>query len=151
MWWCSLDSKHARWVRVSLLFQLFVQSFSTPGGFPFVPRVRIRQALSKRRSNAVKGGSEYIGRFFGTFYCFRASCRVLLFFFILYPICPPGREREDCRAFERCYCLFALCISFFNRVFSVREIANSLSKHCCNRWASLTCNQLCIKWNSNVI
>lgn len=124
-------------MRVSLLFQLFVQSFQPNPlrELPFVPRVTIRQALSKRRGNTVKG-SRNIGRFFDTFYCFRASRRVPLFF-ILYPICTArGRGLSS---IVIVYLL--LCILFLNRVFSVRKIANSFSKHCCNRraWHAISC------------
>lgn len=114
-------------MRVSLLFQLFVSSCNPPRKFPFVPRVTIRQALSKRRGNVVKG-SRNIGRFFDTFYCFRASLRVPLFFFILYPICKTrGRGLSGIVI----VCLL-LSILFPNRIFSVRKIANSLPKHCRN-------------------
>lgn len=113
MWRCSLDPKHARWARVSLLFQLFVQSFSTPFGsflsFLVSEFVMLCQNDVAMLSKGGMRGSEYIGRFFGTFYCFRASCRVLLIFFSFFiRFAPSGREREGCRAFERWYCLFAV-------------------------------------------
>lgn len=126
-------------MRVSLLFQLFVQSFrpNPLWELPFVPRVTIRQALSKRRGNSVKG-SRNIGRFFDIFYCFRASRST--FFFILHPICTArGRGLSS---IVIVYLL--LCILFPNRGFSVRKIANSFFETLLQP-TSLTRNQLCIK------
>lgn len=91
---------------------LFSPFTSRVRGISFVPRVRIRQALSKPEVLS-KGAST--GRFLNVF-CFRASCRSIfffllyLFFFFFHSISDTLETRERiCRTFARCYvvCLFA--------------------------------------------
>lgn len=71
----------------------------------FVPRVRIRQAPSKRRRHRRKG-SEHWPTFFSPIFVFVPPFLVL---FLSYSPFDSSRTGEkDCRAFVRCYRLFAL-------------------------------------------
>lgn len=80
-----------------------------PSGVSFRSSCQNSSSSVKTTWQCCQRGSEYIGRFFGTFYCFRASCCVLLlFFFILYPICPTrGRGLSSVRALLLFVCSYA--------------------------------------------
>lgn len=116
-------------MRVSLLFQLFVQSFQ-----PF-SEISFRSSCYDS-SSSVKNDAAVLSKGAGVY-------RSILSYFLLFSRITPRSTffhsisdlhgpRE--RVVERSLLLF-VCISFPNRVFSVRKIANSLSKYCCNRWA----------------
>lgn len=112
---CSLQAltRYYR-VHVGLLFQLFPRpSYSL--SFPFVPRVRIRQALSKRRRCLLKGS----GRFSLISLCFRASpCSTFFPLFFHSVSDSPQRGRGLLRA--RALLLLFVCSRVSNSNFPDR-------------------------------
>jgi len=93
---------------------------------PFVPRVRIRQALSKRRQCLSKGVRIPSDSLWSLFVSARIASFHFFSSFLLFHIRSAPNEGEDCYALVLCYCLFALAVpdSFPGRMFPPHRTAN---------------------------